>query len=118
MHKVQKVFRPRRAGKKTAHLPPGLLVQVADLGQERVDCGCPQRPKEGQQASFLVMSSEGAGAVLRARLLLRWQHDRVSAPGAASNLQTFKTTARRFNKVDCSTLGREIRESVFRKAFD
>ncbi|KAF7624786.1 hypothetical protein Mgra_00009939, partial [Meloidogyne graminicola] len=58
--------------------------------------------------TFLVMASEKRknGEILNAKLIIPWKQEK-----------NFKTSIRRFKKLNCNTLGREIRESVINQMF-
>ncbi|KAI6175621.1 Fz domain protein [Aphelenchoides bicaudatus] len=102
IQKVQRVFKPATNGRRPAN-QVGQLVQIS----EDSDCQCPTSGKDRMAGNYLIMSQNANQAETRpinARLLLPWLKHKV-----------FKSAVRKFRKVNCGTLGREIRESVLRQ---
>ncbi|CAD5220040.1 unnamed protein product [Bursaphelenchus okinawaensis] len=108
IHRVQRIFKPKSAAKRDKHaehfkfLNAGDLIQVTD--DKIAQCYCPQKSKKGPQ-NYLIMTDNRMNNILKARLLLPWQQDKV-----------FKNAIKKFNKVDCDTLGKEIRESAMKRS--
>lgn len=105
MQKIQRIFKPKVPKSEAKHkdnktLSVGNLVRIADL-TERSDCNCPQKQTN---KAYLIMTDGKGGSELKARLILPWQQDKV-----------FKNAVRKFGKVDCNSLGREIRESAMKR---
>uniref|UniRef100_A0A915ERM0 Secreted frizzled-related protein 1 n=1 Tax=Ditylenchus dipsaci TaxID=166011 RepID=A0A915ERM0_9BILA len=109
---------PGSATPRAHRSPPVPAVDQAirlsenSLDSEDKRCPCPM---ERGGNNFLVMAtekrvasgnSEGGSRELVARLIMPWKHDKA-----------FKGAIRKFRKVNCNTLGREIRESVLRQTF-
>jgi len=78
------------------------FVRVSDRFEK--NCSC-QLGNKKEQGNFLIMANEKNSEVI-AVLILPWKQDKA-----------FKGAIRKFRKVNCNTLGREIRESVIRKSF-
>ncbi|CAD5226956.1 unnamed protein product [Bursaphelenchus xylophilus] len=111
IHRVQRVFKPRLAAKKDKEaqdnhkfLRPSDIIQVTDQNGKVNQCHCPQKVRKGPQ-NYLIMTDNKMNNILKARLLLPWQQDKV-----------FKNAIKKFNKVDCNSLGREIRESAMKRS--
>ncbi|KAL7071994.1 hypothetical protein ACQ4LE_008652 [Meloidogyne hapla] len=92
-----------------------ILIKLSEHGETR--CYCPfaelntsslQGESKERHLTFLVMASEKRrnGELLNAKLIVPWRQEK-----------SFKTAIRRFKKVNCNTLGREIRESVLNQMF-
>nr|CAD2191924.1 unnamed protein product [Meloidogyne enterolobii] len=92
-----------------------ILIKLSEHGETR--CYCPfaevntsslQGEAKERQLTFLVMASEKRrnGELLNAKLIVPWRQEK-----------SFKQAIRRFKKLNCNTLGREIRESVLNQMF-
>ena len=86
----------------------GSAFLLAEHGSMESECSCGLLERVGKSGgNFLLMIGGGGseGELLQAKLLLPWKaQDRA-----------FKGTIRKFRKLNCNTLGREIRESVMRR---
>ncbi|KAI6181123.1 Fz domain protein [Aphelenchoides besseyi] len=106
VQRIQRVFKPTSSSRKS---PKSIAqtIQITDSTHGENDCQCPMSSGNKRQSNnVLVMSNDSrTGGVINARLVLQWQqHDK-----------TFKSAIRKFRKVDCGMLGREIRESALKK---
>jgi secreted frizzled-related protein 5 len=77
------------------------LVKISDVNSDGTPCPCPIT-----KGNFLLMANETDNGQFIAKLILPWKQDK-----------NFKSAIRRFRAVDCTTLGREIRESVLRQSY-
>uniref|UniRef100_A0A914EFK6 Secreted frizzled-related protein 1 n=1 Tax=Acrobeloides nanus TaxID=290746 RepID=A0A914EFK6_9BILA len=75
------------------------LIRLADQNES------PNCPCEVGKGTFLLMANETNGNYI-AKLIMPWDQKN----------QSFKGAIRKFRRVNCTTLGREIRESVLRQA--
>ncbi|KAL3114959.1 hypothetical protein niasHT_011395 [Heterodera trifolii] len=90
---------------------PTQVIRLAEIGERRCQCRQWDTNKRNQQlpGNFLLMASEERrnGAEFQAaKLIVPWKQEKA-----------FKTAIRRFKRVNCNTLGREIRESVLSQMF-
>ncbi|KAI1714823.1 fz domain-containing protein [Ditylenchus destructor] len=105
--------RQRESASRAPEVDYVIRLAESSADDEEKNCPCPI-PDKGAK-NFLVMASEkrpgtvnveGKSRELVAKLVMPWKQDK-----------TFKSAIRKFRKVNCSTLGREIRESVLRQTF-
>ncbi|KAI6222455.1 hypothetical protein M3Y99_01492400 [Aphelenchoides fujianensis] len=107
VQRIQRVFKPAGLQRKSPQ-SFARTVQLTDAAHGEHDCQCPMAAngKSRPSNNVLIMSNDQrTGGVINARLVVPWQQEK-----------TFKSAIRKFRKVDCGALGREIRESALRKS--
>ncbi|KAE9555665.1 hypothetical protein FO519_001136 [Halicephalobus sp. NKZ332] len=75
------------------------IIRITNVGEN--SCQCPIA-----KGNFLVMADETSDGEFVAKLILPWKQEKI-----------FKNAIRRFRTVNCTTLGREIRESVLKQSY-
>uniref|UniRef100_A0A0N5A721 Secreted frizzled-related protein 1 n=1 Tax=Parastrongyloides trichosuri TaxID=131310 RepID=A0A0N5A721_PARTI len=81
------------------HIPKNRLIRLNDQNENGA-CSC-----KIEKGNHLIMASQLQDGTFVAKLIIPWKRDDIE----------FKKTIRSMKKLNCQSLGREIRQSVFRR---
>ncbi|WKY06450.1 hypothetical protein Q1695_006552 [Nippostrongylus brasiliensis] len=79
-------------------------IDDTDVRLSTDSAGCPCNVTDGGDRRFLVMASKGSDGQFVANLILPWKKEK-----------NFKRAVHQFQRLNCKSLGREIRESASRR---
>ncbi|KAI6221852.1 Secreted frizzled-related protein 5 [Aphelenchoides fujianensis] len=124
VQRIQRVFKPAGLQRKS---PQSIArtVQLTDAAHGEHDCQCPMAAngKSRPSNNVLIMSNDQrTGGVINARLVVPWQQEEggqlptLFIHSFLPDCRHSRAPFRKFRKVDCGALGREIRESALRKS--